>query len=508
MTETTFTLPFAGRYQEQRLLAEFYEDGWHRGAGFLILYGRKGVGKTRLLQQLLQEQSIADYFYWQAPLGDAATQLRDFSQALLRYDPKRGAPSAPDFSFYNWREALDYMAQIVERSDEIKLFILEGFTDLCHQSMGLSSYFQHAWDHLLQRTPNLRLIIVGSHVGTMIREVFAYSAPLYCRANANLYLHPLRYTDLLDLFPDRTPEERLAIFAITGGIPAYLTYFAHTPDMGAAVARLCFAPDSPYLSDMATIFDERLEEPELDRAILTAVANGSGDPDSLSQQVGVPFADLERRLFFLGLMKLIEERHSVHDEGPRRRIRYALSEPAFSFYCQHLEPALREQASPTETAVSAYASLHASLGGEPFLALCQEWIWAAARTKQLGMLPNRVGAYWDDLAPAPEFPIAVADSWEKETLVGKAFWEDGRLTTAVLEEIVHNSQQLSQVQTGGWAVKQIIFSRQPFTEDVQTWAATRGVRLVTLAEMEPMFLKARRQRRWELDNPQPIEIEF
>lgn len=437
--------------------------------------------------------------------------MRDFSQALLRYVPEQDTSPDPDFSFYNWRAALDYLAQIAERGDDTKLFILEGFTDLCHQSMGLSSYFQHAWDHRLQRISNLRLIIVGSHVSTMIREVFAYSAPLYFRANANRYLHPLRYTDLLDLFPHRTPEERLAIFAITGGIPDYLTYFVQTPNMRTAVDRLCFAPDSSFLSDMETLFDERLEEPELDRAILTAVANGNGDPDSLSKQVDLPFVDLERRLFFLGLMKLIEERHSVHDEGPRRRVRYTLAEPAFSFYCQHLEPALREQTSSkemVETTISVYASLRQLLGREPFFALCREWIWAAARTKQLGMAPNRVGAYWDDLAQAPEFPIAVTDSWEKKLLVGNAFWESGRLTTAVLEEIIHRSQQLPLVKSEGWTVAQIIFGRRPFMAEIQAAASSAGVRLVTLAEMEPLFLAARSQKRWELDNPQPVEIEF
>jgi AAA+ ATPase superfamily predicted ATPase len=186
MTETAITLHFLERHQELGALANFYHRGWHRGAGFLLLYGRKGVGKTRLLQQFLQEQAITDYFYWQAPPGDAAAQLRDFSQALLHYDPDDSL--TPDFTFFNWREALDYLAQIAERSDETKLFILEGFTELCHQSMGLSSYFQNMWDHRLKEIPNLRLIITGSHVSTMIREVLAYSAPLYFRANAGLHL--------------------------------------------------------------------------------------------------------------------------------------------------------------------------------------------------------------------------------------------------------------------------------------------------------------------------------
>jgi hypothetical protein len=361
MMETTFTLPFLERGEELQELADFYTRGWHRGAGFLLLYGRKGIGKTRLLQQFLQEQAIADVFYWQAPPGDAA-QLRDFSQALLHYDPDRGDPPSPDFSFFNWRAALDHLAQIAERSRGTKLFILEGFTELCHQSGGLSSYFQHAWDHRLQKIPNLRLILTGSHISTMIREVLAYSAPLYFRANASLHLRPLRYTALLDLLPDRTPEERLAIYTMTGGIPAYLTYFAQTPDLLTAVENLCFAPDSSFLSDMATLFDERLEEPTLCRAILTAVADDYGEPDKLSRRLGIPYDDLQQHLSFLRLVKLLDDQRSVHDPIASLRVRHALAEPSLYFYYQRLLPALGKQ-SPKETAAAAYASVHESLAG-------------------------------------------------------------------------------------------------------------------------------------------------
>jgi uncharacterized protein len=211
MTTKTFTLPFLDRYYDLQALARFYHRGWHRGAGFLLLYGRHGTGKTPLLHQFLQEQAVADVFYWQAPPGDAATQLRDFSQALLGHDVDQEARPSANFSFPDWRAALDHLAQITESSSDTRLFILEGFTDLCHQAMGLSSYFQHAWDGRLQTIPNLRLILSGPHVSTMIREVLAYSAPLYYRANASLFLKSLPYTTLLDLFPT-TPRKRGCLF--------------------------------------------------------------------------------------------------------------------------------------------------------------------------------------------------------------------------------------------------------------------------------------------------------
>lgn len=509
MTESDFPLPFIDRSGELKSLKTFYSCDWHRGAGFLLLYGRKGVGKTRLLQQFLQEDAVADYFYWQALPGETAMQLREFSQALFRYDSAQTGPPPPDFIFFSWREALDYLAQIAQRSPVTKLFILEGFTELCHQSMGLSSYFQHAWDHRLKEIVNLRLIITGSHVSTMIREVLAYSAPLYFRANANLHLQPLPYTALLDLFPDRSVEERMSIYTITGGLPAYLRYFAQTPDLPMAVERLCFAPDSSFLADMETIFDEQLEEPALCRAILEALSDGPAAPEALSHRVGIPYDDLQHHLYFLRLLKLIEDSRSVHDPIASLRIRYSLAESSLSFYYQHLKPMLNKP-SPRETAVAACASLHEVLGEEPFMALCREWVWAAAITKWIDILPQKVGAYWDDQTEVPEFPIAAADLWKKKKklLVGVSLWHNGRLTPADLEELVQNMHLLPQAGSKKWEVGLVVFGRRPFTAEVHAAAAAARVRLVTLAEIEPLLLMAQEVRQRKQDSPASEPFEF
>ncbi len=502
-----FQLPFVGRSEELASLKTFYDRGWHRGAGFLLLYGRKGVGKTRLLEQFLHEEGVADYFYWQAPPGDAAIQLQEFSQALLRYDPAQTGPPSPNFTFFSWREALDYLAQIAQRTSVTKLFILEGFTELCHQSMGVSSYFQHAWDHRLKEIANLRLIITGSHVSTMIREVLAYSAPLYFRANANLHLKPLPYTVLLDLFPDRSAEERMAIYAITGGGSTYLSHFVQTPDLPTAVDRLCFSPDSSFFADVETLFDQRLEEPAMCRSILEALSDGPATPEGLSLRLGIPYDDLQQHLYFLRLLKLMEDSRSVHDPIASLRIRHTLAEPSLHFYYQHLKPALN-MPSPRETAVAVCASLNKSLGREPFMVLCREWVWAAAITKQIDILPQKVGAYWDDQTEAPEFPIAVADPWKKKLLVGVQAWDNDRLTPADLEELIQDKHRLPQGKIKGWRVGLIVFGQRPFTAEVCAAATAAGVRLVTLAEIEPLLLMARDTKWRERDSPASEPFEF
>lgn len=504
-SDTSLDLPFLDRQEELQNLTRFYERSHSRGAGFLILYGRKGVGKTRLLQQFLAQQAIADVFYWAAPPGDAAAQLQDFSQALARYTMGQADSPLPDFRFTRWEEALEAVAQIAEGSPTTRLFILEGFTDLCHNEMGVSSVFQHTWDGRLQDIGNLRLILSGTHISTMIREVFAYSAPLYFRANAALHLKRLPYTTLLDLFPDRTPLERLAIFTITGGTPAYLRYFIQEPDPLTALEMLYFAPESSFLADMAALFDERFEEPVLCRELLTAVAAGYGRPKSLSNQLGRPYEELQQHLVFLRLAKLIEEQPSVRHAIPNHRIRHELSDLSLYFYYRHVQPLLG-QASQTDLSVLTYQSLSQGLGQFPFLTLCREWIWAAARTRSLEMMPERTGVYWEDAAGTTEYPIAIVDTRQKKLLVGEIFWESDQLTPDDLQRILRHGAQLSLGHQNGWTVTPIVFGRSAFTTETQQ--AATGVRLVNLAEIEALLLTARRQLQEERDNPSPLEIEF
>lgn len=119
-----------------------------------------------------------------------------------------------------------------------------------------------------------------------------------------------------------------------------------------------------------------------------------------------------------------------------------------------------------------------------------------------------MGAYWDDQAEAPEFPVAVADLWEKKLLVGVPLWENGRFTPADLEELIQNMHLLTQARSEEWRVGLIVFGRRPFTAEIRAAAAIVGVRLVTLAEIEPLLLMAREARRREPDSTASEPFEF
>ncbi|MFO7539272.1 MAG: ATP-binding protein, partial [Chloroflexota bacterium] len=209
---------FVGRDLELGLLNEVYR---RRGAQFLILYGRRRVGKTRLITHW--SGGIDDpVFYWMASQTSAANQLRGFSQALFQ-SLNPGARIEPTFSYTSWDAAFAEMARAA--ANKRLVVILDEFTYVMQADSEVPSLIQRAWDHQLKNS-NVFLILTGSLAGIIQRTALDYQAPLYGRATARLKLQPLSFGALADMLPQYNTEQRVAVYTITGGIPAYVELFS------------------------------------------------------------------------------------------------------------------------------------------------------------------------------------------------------------------------------------------------------------------------------------------
>lgn len=157
----------------------------------MILYGRRRIGKTRLVTHFLDLHENTPSFYWVATTHNEAFQLRNFSQAILQVDSRLSGPPTADFSFAGWEDALHHLADMLESDHRTYLIVLDEFTYLLRNNPAISSVFQKVWDHRFSKIPQLKLILTGSLLGMMARQVFSYQAPLYGRATAQIRLRPL-----------------------------------------------------------------------------------------------------------------------------------------------------------------------------------------------------------------------------------------------------------------------------------------------------------------------------
>ena len=200
---------FVGREEELKLLDSLWES---ERASLLILYGRRRVGKTRLLTHWLKARHPGSGIYWVAEPTSALDQLRSFSHALYNFStPDDPAPA--DFTYATWEQAFRQVA-LLAANEKLVLFIDElGY--LVEIDNSIPGVLQKAWDQWLSKS-NLILALSGSQMG-IFQNMLSYEAPLYGRATAQVQLPPLPFSATHQFFPNHTAAERVALYSVWGG---------------------------------------------------------------------------------------------------------------------------------------------------------------------------------------------------------------------------------------------------------------------------------------------------
>ncbi|MBI3241757.1 MAG: ATP-binding protein [Chloroflexi bacterium] len=484
-------MKFVDRRRELKQLDDFYH---HPRAGLLIVYGRRRVGKTSLLSHWL-DQIVAQSklpantsLFWTATTQGIQYQLRDFSQAVIRLDPRLPAPPAPDYSFPTWDAAFGYLADLAAMHSAKSPFVavIDEFTYLVQSDPGIVGLLQRVWDHQLSRTPNLRLVLSGSLVGIMEKKVLSAQSPLYGRATSLLRLNPLPFGTLAELFPAWSSAERVALYSVCGGVPSYLALFDGTASFTRGLRAGALAPGSLMFSDAALLLNERLTDPFVYSSVLGSIASGYHIWTEIAKMAGVPETNLGHYLDTLQALGLVERRSPVLAGANTRRGRYHVRDPFLRFYYRFLLPhrtAIErgELARVTETIAS---DLRAFIGAYVFEELCREWVFYEADRGGLGFLPEEVGSFWaQQRGQSVQLDVVAASRRSKQLLIGEAKWGDKPVAREVLTDLVTRSQRMPQVPEG-WQTHYVLFARAGFTDATREAARTLNARLVDLSELE------------------------
>lgn len=476
-------MEFIDRRRELKVLNNFVKSPQ---AGLLILYGRRRVGKTRLLTHFMETQKIKDGFYWMATTHNPVFQLRDFTQALFQYDPRFSTAPAEDFSFPDWETAFSHLSDAVGQYAGPQLVVLDEFTYLLRNDPALISLLQRLWDHRLSKQANLKLVLTGSLIGMMEREVISYHAPLYGRATALLRLRPLPFTAITELFPDRDVDERVAIFAVTGGVPAYLDLFTRASSFSRSLREHCFAPGSIMLGDPAVMLHEQLKEPQNFESVLSAIAAGFHTWGDIARMAGVNETSLGYYLQLLEELEFIERREPVLSPTGGRKGHYYFRDQFLHFYYRFIVPYLSQidRGYMDVVATKINQQMRSFIGSYVFEGLCQEWVYAASALDELDFQVEVVGSYWRQYrGEGIQLDVVAANPRTKQLLIGESKWGKAVTSRKIITDLIQRSQRMPQV-AAGWEVHYYLFSRQGYSDAAQEAAKEFNVKLVTLKDIE------------------------
>ena len=467
-------LPFSGRNLELRPLTNQYQ---RPEAQLLVVYGRRRVGKTRLLTYWA-DQLNQPYLYWMASQTSAVNQLRDFSQQLFRFlNPT--VPIDATFSYLSWEAAF---AELQRASQQQRLVvILDEFTYVMQANPELPSLIQRAWDHQLKNS-QIFLILSGSLAGIIQRVALDYQSPLYGRATARLKLHPLSYGVLADLLPNYNAEERVAVYTMTGGVPAYIELFDDRQNILANLQQRIVSPTNVMLTDGVFLLREQVEEPRNYIAILESIAAGFHNLSDIAKMAGIDRSNIAKYLGVLQELGYVDRvvPATVHRPEQSRQGRYVIVDPYLRFYYRFLAknlPAI-ERGRLHQTISLLYDHLLDFIGSHTFEELCREWVEVSAEMNGLPFLPERVGSYW-----AKEAQIdVVAINWRtRQLLLGECKWGKPLVGPNVIQTLVQKSPKVLP-DAGKWELYYAFFARSGFSPETQSEAKNHF--LVTLEQLE------------------------
>ncbi len=307
---------FINREQELESLEQMYRSG---NAEFFVLYGRRRIGKTELVLQFCKNRPSIYFLASQQKEHDHLQQLKQVAQHVI------DDPLLENITFNDWESALIYFAQ--KSQEERLILVLDEFQYLCEDNAALPSLIQRFWD-LHGKNSNLFLILCGSQVSFMERELLAERSPLYGRRTGQLQLMPLTYRDSGSFFPDYSSKEKLIIYGMLGGIPAYLNRFAtqlssNTPQSSKKTIEELVKEE--LLTPQAYLFDEanfllrmELREPRTYASILQAIAHGATRLNEISQRVELEQAKVNKYISVLRDLGLVKRITPLTERAPQK----------------------------------------------------------------------------------------------------------------------------------------------------------------------------------------------
>jgi AAA+ ATPase superfamily predicted ATPase len=428
------------------------------GAHFLSVSGRRRLGKTTLLVEWARRSGLPT-IYWVASRVSTTQLLCSFSQAVYR-QAHPDVPTDSTFSYPSWEMAFHQVADLAQ--DGRLVLILDEFPYAVEVDPALPSILQNLWDHTLKQT-QIYLVICGSHVG-MMERLHAHQAPLFGRITGHLRLGPMPFSATGDFLPSYSLDRRVAVYAMLGGVPAYLERFDDGVSLADNVRRHLLRPTGMFRTDPQYLLHDEVQQPHNYLAVLLAIAAGNHTQREIAKTAG-----LEHVTSYLGrLQKLYFVRREVPVTVPvtrhstSRRGRYDLADPYLRFYYRFIHPNqhLLEQGLHDWLWTLIGEQLPPYVGLYAFEALCREWILARARVGDLSFVPERVGSHWSSDAQVD----VVAINWrQRSILLGEAKWTREPLRRPTVRDLVDKAPKVVPEGAKGWTVHYAFFSRSGFT---------------------------------------------
>ena len=326
---------FYGRERETEFLLRQWKIVQGGGSRFVVLTGRRRVGKTRLILETFDASGVPLIYDFVYQSTSEERNVAIFSEAITQ-----ALQLDHPFKAESFEEALLFVFARAKKEPVVLVF--DEFQNFDVVSPMMFETLQKLWD--LHKNHMQLLLIVSGSVTSAIRNIFENGrAPLYARQDALLYLPPFFPALLKKIFRDYCSrfegEDLLALYALTGGVAQYVeTMLEGKAFTTKHMIEWLFEGSSRTLTEATmTLAAEFKGNTAVYFDILRLIAAGETKRSALSTHFKEDISGHLHRLEHV--YRLIERVEPIgHSSGQRNRIRFEITDELLNFWFTFLEP--------------------------------------------------------------------------------------------------------------------------------------------------------------------------
>ena len=328
-----------------------------------------------------------------------------------------GQPYLSDVRFDTWQKLFSAFADSFP--EQQKVLVIDEFQYLVQSEPAFPSIFQEVWDELF-KDKNIMVILCGSHISMMLSEVLNHSSPLYGRRTAQIRLQPLSFTEFSQAFPERSFEERMMIYAVTGGVPKYMEFFCNNRSFDENVRSNVLSKSGFLYEEPMFMLEKDVREPLSYFSIMKAISSGNHKLSDMATVLESKTNTLSPYLSTLIGLFLLEKRVPVTEKEPEksRKGLYYISDTFMDFWFRFVYPFRSELELDNIDYVmdklkTNYIDNHVSFVYEK---VCTEIFVQLCRDKKFDFHISKIGSYWNSNT---QIDVVAIDTHQKKIFAGE-----------------------------------------------------------------------------------------
>lgn len=459
---------FVGRDKELKGLDQLYNSDRFE---FVVIYGRRRVGKTALINHFINEKKA---IYFMGVESNEKQNLENFSKSIIEFS----SGIQTETTFASYQAALEYIFKLAEK--ERIILAIDEYPYVARTSRSLASTLQMLIDKYKDNS-KLMIILCGSFMSYMEDQVLSYKSPLYGRRTAQMKIEPFDFDECCKYLKGLTDEDKAYVYGIVGGTPQYLIQINDKLSVEDNIKNIYLNPMSFLYEEPLNLLKQEVREPAIYNAIITAVATGHSRMSEISTKVGestTVCSGYLKNLISLGIIK----KETPYGEKDSKKSIYSIEDNMFYFWYRFVFDNTSVIARGAVDLV--YKRIETQLNdymGRVFEDICRQYLWKLLLKGKMPIEFVSLGRWWgNDARKKTQTEIDIMGEQDSSSaFFAECKWRNEKVDLDVLNTLVDRSGLFHYTK-----VYYFLFSKTGFTKGCMEKAETMGnVTLVTYKDI-------------------------